>query len=391
MGVVYEARHIRLNQRLAVKVARPELATSCGSLRAQFDREAAASAHLKSVHVARAIDVDELPNGLPYVVMEYLTGRGLDVELEATGPMAVDMAVDVATQVTDVMAEAHALGIVHRDLKLANLFVSHASGRLIVKVLDFGIATTSSDDGSSAYNGAFIGTPCYMAPEQALGGVGDPRSDVWSLGVILFELLTGHTPFEGSALSVLRQVLIEPVPSMRPFRPELPLEFERSVTKALEREPARRFQTMQEMRAAIAPFLPAQSTAVFLANLQKSHDRVGDILVADGLLTDVDLERALAAQHAISSPSGSSGKLLGRVLLAMGLVAQADLLAALAKQQALPSDDALVDHGPSLGTAPVPRAANVARRGGSSRYFRALALLILAVALMALTWMVGAR
>jgi tRNA A-37 threonylcarbamoyl transferase component Bud32 len=328
MGVVYEAIHIRLRQRLAIKVLRPDV--SSHDVLTRFEREAHASAQLRSVHAARVIDVDSLPNGLPYIVMEYLEGRDLDAELSATGMMPIELAVDIVIQVTDAMTEAHALGIVHRDLKPANLFVCRVGERRVVKVLDFGISKVESDNSRITANDEFFGTPSYASPEQLLATGGDARSDVWSLGVILFELLTGRTPFVGSSVQVIAKVLTDPIPWPVDLRPDLPRDLARVVMKALQRSPAQRFQSMREMAEALAPFGPTRSAAAVLAEVQGSRGRLGEILVADGLIKQADLDRALDTQR-------REGKLLGRVLLDMGLVGHADMLTALAKQQGLPT------------------------------------------------------
>ena len=177
----------------------------------------------------------------------------------------------------------------------------------------------------------WFGTPCYAAPEQLRSSADvDPRSDIWSLGVILFELLTNRTPFTGSAVEVIAKVLIDPIPWPLDLRPDLPRDLARVIMTALERDRDRRFQSMREMAAALAPFAPARSASAVLAEMQRSRGRLGEILVADGLLTQVDLDRALEAQR-------RDGRLLGRVLLEMNLVGHADLLAAIAKQQGLPA------------------------------------------------------
>jgi Protein kinase domain len=330
MGVVYEATHVRLRQRLAIKILRPNL-PNFEQLVARFETEAHATARLRSIHAARIIDVDTLPDGLPYIVMEYLEGRTLDAELEAVGPMPVDVATDIVVQVADAMTEAHGLGIVHRDLKPANLFICRVGDRLVVKVLDFGISKVDGGDARITGSDEWFGTPCYAAPEQlrSCGDV-DPRGDIWSLGVILFELLTNRTPFLGSSMEVIAKVLTEPVPWPLEFRPDLPRELARVIMKALERDRTKRHQTMSEMVLALAPFGPAQSASSVLTELQRSRGRLGEILVADGLVAQADLERALEAQR-------RDGRLLGRILLDMNLVGHADLLAAIAKQQGLPS------------------------------------------------------
>src|SRR5258708_11551455 len=136
MAVVYEAMRLRLHQRLAIKVLRPDI-QDLQQVLARFEREARATAQLRSVHTARVVDVDTLADGLPYIVMEYLEGVDLDAALQASGPMPVEQAVDIAMQVADAMAEAHSLGTVHRDLKPANLFVCHIGNRPVIKVRDF--------------------------------------------------------------------------------------------------------------------------------------------------------------------------------------------------------------------------------------------------------------
>jgi Protein kinase domain len=328
MGIVYEATHLRLRQRLAIKVLRPDV-PEFDEVVARFEREARAAAQLQSIHTARVIDVDTLPNGLPYIVLEFLDGRDLDAELEATGPMAAEDAVDIVLQVADAMAEAHALGIVHRDLKPSNLFVCRVEqrSRPVVKVLDFGISKVESEQQAQLTpSHEYFGTPYYAAPEQLrAASTADARSDVWSLGAILFELLTGRTPFVGTPTSVIAKVVSDPVPWPTELRPELPRELARIVICSLQRDPQERFQNMRELALALEPFGPKQ-TVEAAAGPPAARGKLGEILVADGLLTQADLLRALAEQR-------RSGKLLGRVLLDLRLVSQVDLLTALAKQQ----------------------------------------------------------
>ncbi len=326
MAVVFEATHPRLQQRLAIKVLRPDV-QDLEDVMARFEREARATSRLRSAHTARVIDVDALPNGLPYIVMEFLDGEDLDAMLQASGPMSVERAVDITLQVAEAMEEAHGLGIVHRDLKPANIFVCKAEPRPVVKVLDYGVSKNQDDLGSRITQpDAYFGTPCYAAPEQLRSaGDADARSDIWSLGIILFELVTGRTPFVGSTTSVIARVMADPIPSPADFRPELPAAFARIVLRALDRDPAGRFPTMQAFADALEPFGPSDKMP---SHAPGPRGRLGEILIAGGLLAEKDLARALHEQR-------QSGKLLGRVLLEMGLVAHADLLAAVAMQQGI--------------------------------------------------------
>jgi serine/threonine protein kinase len=347
MAVVFEATHPRLQQRLAIKVLRPDV-HDLADVMARFEREARATSRLRSAHTARVIDVDALPNGLPYIVMEFLDGEDLDAMLQASGPMSVERAVDVALQVAEAMDEAHGLGIVHRDLKPANIFVCKAEPRPVVKVLDYGVSKNQDDLGSRITQpDAYFGTPCYAAPEQLRSaGDADARSDIWSLGIILFELVTGRTPFVGSTTSVIARVMADPIPSPADFRPELPAAFVRIVLRALDRDPAGRFPSMQAFADALEPFGPSDKMP---SHAPGPRGRLGEILIAGGLLTEKDLARALHEQR-------QSGKLLGRVLLEMGLVAHADLLAAVAMQQGI-GVMAPARRGPSparAGAGPAP-------------------------------------
>jgi serine/threonine protein kinase len=378
MAVVFEARHPRLNQRLAIKVLRPDV-QDFDEVMARFEREARATSRLRSTHTARVVDVDALPSGLPYIVMEFLDGEDLDAALRTSGPMPVELAADVVLQVAEAMEEAHGLGIVHRDLKPANIFVCKADPRPVVKVLDYGVSKNEDDLGSRITQpDAYFGTPCYAAPEQLRSaGDADPRSDVWSLGIILFELVTGRTPFVGSATSVIARVMTDPIPSPLDLRPDLPGALARVVLRALERDPAKRFQSMRAFAEALEPFGPADKLP---SNAPGPRGRLGELLIADGLLTEEDLQRALAEQR-------QSGKLLGRVLLELGLVAHADLLAAVAMQQGIEvAGSARTPRAVGATQAARPSGAPVPELpGGKSKSRRAiLAWAAVALALAAL-------
>jgi serine/threonine protein kinase len=255
MGIVYEATHLRLGQRVAVKMLLPDLMESESAV-ARFEREARAIAHLRSPHVARVFDVDALSDGTPYMVMEFLEGRDLAEELVARGPLSVEEAVDYMRQVCDAMAEAHRLGIIHRDLKPANIFLANEGRHSIVKVLDFGISKVLNDAAPSVTTQSGLGTVCYMSPEQVRSAKSvDARTDVWALGVVLYEVLTGLQPFSGDSTTAIAAAIIADEPAtLRSMRNDVPPALERVVMKALEKDRERRFSDAAAFADAIAPF-----------------------------------------------------------------------------------------------------------------------------------------
>lgn len=255
MGVVVAAHHLVLRERVALKfllpsaAARPEVA-------ARFQREAQAAARIRNEHVVRVSDVGRMPDGVPYMVMEYLEGRDFEQILQKEGVLDVGRAVDVVLQACIALAEAHRAGIVHRDLKPANLFLTRrADGEPCVKVLDFGISKVL-DEGQEKLTNGHLGTPAYMPPEQlrAASQV-DTRADVWSLGVILFELLAGRYAFAADSLAELfAAILSDPPVSLRSIRPDVPVEIEEAIGKCLQKDRDQRFGDVGALAAAIAPF-----------------------------------------------------------------------------------------------------------------------------------------
>jgi len=266
MGAVLRAWHRDLEQRVAIKVMLRELATN-PEAEARFLREARASVKLRSEHVARVVDVSRLETGEPFMVMEFLDGQDLSCVLAERGPLPIDEAVDMVLQASEAVAEAHSLGIIHRDLKPPNLFLTHdAYGAPVIKVLDFGISKFRQPDSPNTGPGltgisVVMGTPNYMSPEQMRSArSADARSDIWSLGAILYELLTGKLAFEGDGLTeVIAAVLTQPTPRPRPLRPDVPERLDEVVARCLAKDPEARFASVAELVHAAAPFGSARA------------------------------------------------------------------------------------------------------------------------------------
>ncbi len=262
MGVVVEARHIALDERVALKFLLPEYA-SHPEAAARFLREARNAVKIKSEHVARVSDVGTLESGAPYMVMEYLEGRDLSGVLEKTGVIGIQDAVDYVIQGSEAIAEAHSHGIVHRDLKPANLFLSkRPDGMPIVKVLDFGISKNSGNGVDNlTKTTAAMGSALYMSPEQMQQTRSvDHRTDIYALGISLYELLAGKQPFYADTLPQLCAEILTGVPTpLRTARPDVPEGLAVVIERAYARDRAARFQSVAEFVVALAPFAPPRS------------------------------------------------------------------------------------------------------------------------------------
>ena len=251
MGVVLAATHMHLGTQIALKVLHKEMAR--GTIVERFLREARASAQLRSENVCRVSDVGVLADGVPFIVMEMLVGQDLQTVLRTNGPMPVHVAADYILQACVGVAEAHVAGIIHRDLKPGNLmWTQRPDGTTLIKVLDFGVAKAPEGvDFSLTQTSNIIGSPGYMSPEQLKSSKDvDVRSDIWSLGIVLYELVSGKPPWNGESITELAlRVAMDPMPPLVGVGP-----FETVIATCLEKDPAKRYQDLGEVAAALAPF-----------------------------------------------------------------------------------------------------------------------------------------
>jgi eukaryotic-like serine/threonine-protein kinase len=269
MGVVVAAHHLQLHLEVAIKFLRGA-ALLDGEAVARFQREARAAVKLKSEHVARVLDVGTLESGSPFMVMELLDGLDLGTLVETGDRIATGDAVDYVLQASEAIAEAHSLGIVHRDIKPRNLFLtSRVDGRPLIKVLDFGISKVleGAGDGRNitlTSTTDIVGSPSYMSPEQLRSARSvDERTDIWSLGVVLYELLTGKLPFGGeNVMSIVLTIAQEGPAPISGVRPDVPPALEAAVMRCLEKDKALRFQSVGELAHAIEAFAAPQTSGV---------------------------------------------------------------------------------------------------------------------------------
>jgi len=273
MGAVYRAEHVHMKKSVAVKILHRHMTTN-QEVVARFEREAVAAGRIVHPNVAAATDFGRLADGSFYLVLEYVEGKSLGLLMDQ-GPMDTGRALTITRQIADGLAAAHAAGVVHRDLKPDNVLLFERDGvRDIVKVLDFGIAKVHLDEGSGhkplTQIGTIFGTPQYMSPEQGQGRTVDARSDLYALGVLLYEMLVGKLPFDGDDLVVLiTKHVTEPPP---PLPASIPAPVRELTLKLLAKKPEERVQSAAELVERVdallveldlgrAPSLPSAGSA----------------------------------------------------------------------------------------------------------------------------------
>ncbi len=290
MGVVVAARHVDLGELFAIKFLLPK-ALRVPEAMERFLREARSSARLKGEHVAKVHDVGRLENDMPYMVMEYLTGTDLKAHVRKFGPLPVDEAIDFVVQTNEALSEAHTRGIVHRDLKPSNIFLTHRhNGTPCIKVLDFGIAKEISSEGADLTNSrAMLGSPLYMSPEQMLRSKSvDARTDIWSMGIVLYELLTAEVPFGGETLTEIVGRVLQSEPTLpSKFNNAIPPWLDQVILRCLQKQPAKRFNCIEELSAALQSGETWQNPEA-LDTIKIVRARTAEIIHANTATTDLE-------------------------------------------------------------------------------------------------------
>lgn len=333
MGMVLAVRHLHLGELYAMKIMLPEMLDHPEAV-GRFLREARASARLRGEHVARVHDVGTLENGVPYMVLELLQGADLDHWLTTRGKLGVGEACSYVYQVCEALVEAHGLGIIHRDLKPANLFLTRkADGTPCIKVLDFGISkdVTNAESITSKLTktGAIMGSPHYMSPEQLIDSkTVDGRSDIWALGVILYEISTGTMPFQAETMpEIVAKVLSVTPPPPSQIRPGLPTNFDSLVQRCMDKNRDNRYQSVQEVMQALTSFinpsdLPRASfSSIAPPSFSGTNESVTQSAVSLGQETI-----SASAPTIVQAPPTASRRIVGitaiaGILLGIGIVA----------------------------------------------------------------------
>jgi serine/threonine-protein kinase len=347
MGAVYEGENVRIHRKVAIKVLHAAVAAKADVVQ-RFEREAQAAGRIGSEHIVEVLDLGNLPEGDRFMVMEYLDGESLGERIKRKKRMAPQEVGHLLHQLLEGLAAAHAAGIIHRDLKPDNVFLMNQKGgqKDFVKVLDFGVSKFNALDSemSMTRTGAVMGTPFYMSPEQARGGKVDTRSDLYSVGVVIYQAVTGRVPFHAETFNELVfKIALESCEPAELVAPGLDPAFAALIVRAMVRDPAGRFQTAQEFQAAVGQWL-----------MTAAPDGMGGVMNAPPGM------RASGPGFTLSNPNVVSGMDLGGPL---GISGAAPATTGVGLGQSLPNGGGLAQTGGPLAasqnglalTAPQPR------------------------------------
>ncbi len=362
MGTVYRCRHKVLEKAFAVKIIRQDLARDAEAV-SRFVTEAKAASAIGSKHIVEVVDFGELPDGAAYIVMEYLEGATLYRVLAETPRLPMERTLAIGIQVSDALSAAHAAGVVHRDLKPDNVFVTRSAGRDFVKILDFGIAKVLRSGSKLTQAGSVMGTPAYMSPEQAMGTAADARTDIYALGIMLYEMAAGDVPFDAeSPLAVLSMQVSEEARQLSKIvHDPLPAGYEAVVHRCLAKKPDHRFQSMAEVKEALETIALGSVPEVFAPPPSSKRTLPGAVAVKIPASSSEDVDVAIDDDFA----SDAVGKRIlprwwpiGAAVLAMALLGGAlALLASGSEKVAAPSASVVV--APPPPPPPTPSAAPV--------------------------------
>jgi serine/threonine protein kinase len=308
-GSVYRARHVDLAHDVAVKVLLTAAGSSPGAL-ARFQREGIAACRVKHPNAVAVTDFGVTVGGAAFLVMELLEGHSLQDEMQRVGRFAAPRCAEILTPLCAALAEAHAAGIVHRDIKPANVFLQRGPHGETVKVLDFGIAKMADEDaraGNLTVEGGILGTPAYMAPERFRGEVLDGAADVYSVGVMLYQMLAGRLPLsapDSDLMAIAMMHLHNQPPSLREADPEISPEIDRIVLSMLRKDP--------RQRPAIASLAPSFARAARRHDIPEVRDRdrprASDVILDAGATTQVDAATQIIDRTQPASSRAPAGK-----------------------------------------------------------------------------------
>ncbi len=331
MGKVWVAHHKGLETDVVVKFLAPTEAAGREEAESRFAREAAAAAAVKSPHVVQVFDHGTTDGGMRYIVMELLEGRDLAAHLAATGPMPVADVAALVAQVAKALSKAHQVGVIHRDIKPENVFLCDGDGdgdgdrgEMFVKVLDFGIAKREEQTTSKTTTGQVVGTPFYMSPEQIFGERPiDARTDIWALGVVAFEALTGRRPYDGPTIGSLALAIDRSRPRPSAIVPGVPPQIDEWFARACARAPDDRFPSAREAGQAIlsavgATASPAAFRAPAMSLVEASEPQLRAATVNVRSDSDQDAKTSLSTSFVTEAPRRSRTQLV--VVGALGLV-----------------------------------------------------------------------